>query len=107
MEQNVAISNKDNICAEEKIKSKDILRILENHNKDRGGLISILEEIQAEFGFLPEEALRIVSERTGRSLVDIYGVATFTDFLVCSLKASTLFAHVSAQPAMFVEHQGL
>ena len=65
MEQKTVSSNKDNICAEEKIEPKDILRILENHNKDRGGLISILEEIQSEYGYLPEASLRIVSEKTG------------------------------------------
>jgi len=55
-----------------------ILRIIENHTKgNKTGLISILEDIQADYSYLPEEALRIVSEKTGRSLVDIYGVATF------------------------------
>ena len=55
-----------------------ILRIIENHTKgNQTGLISILEDIQADYSYLPEEALRIVSEKTGRSLVDIYGVATF------------------------------
>jgi len=63
--------------AQEDIDSKDILKILKKHTKDRGGLIAILEEIQAEYGYLPEMSLRIISERTGRSLVDIYGVATF------------------------------
>ncbi len=57
--------------------SKNILRILEKHDGDRGGLISILEEIQASYSYLPEEALRIVAKKTGHSLVDIYGVATF------------------------------
>ncbi|MBN2382353.1 NAD(P)H-dependent oxidoreductase subunit E [bacterium] len=42
-----------------------------------GGLISILERIQARYGYLPENALRKVAEETGYSLVDIYGVATF------------------------------
>jgi len=42
-----------------------------------GGLVSILEDIQSKFGYLPEEALREVADKTGRSLVDIYGVATF------------------------------
>jgi NADH-quinone oxidoreductase subunit E len=42
-----------------------------------GGLISILEEIQAKYGYLPEEAIRAVAQKTGRSLVDIYGIATF------------------------------
>ncbi|MCJ7728412.1 MAG: NAD(P)H-dependent oxidoreductase subunit E [Sedimentisphaerales bacterium] len=63
--------------AQEDVDSKDILRILEKHSKDRGGLIAILEEIQAEYSYLPEKSLRIVSDKTGRSLVDIYGVATF------------------------------
>jgi NADH-quinone oxidoreductase subunit E len=62
---------------QKEVNSKDILRILEKHNGDRGGLIAILEEIQAEYGYLPEKSLRIVSDKTGRSLVDIYGVATF------------------------------
>lgn len=55
----------------------DITRILEKHTEERGGIISILEDIQASYGYLPEEALRAVAERTGRSLVDIFGVATF------------------------------
>ena len=55
-----------------------ILRIIETHSRgSQTGLISILEDIQAEYGHLPEEALRLVARETGRSLVDIYGVATF------------------------------
>ena len=46
-------------------------------NTGRGRIITILEEIQKKYSYLPEEALRIVAESTGRSLVDIYGVATF------------------------------
>ncbi|UCE25523.1 MAG: NAD(P)H-dependent oxidoreductase subunit E [Candidatus Zixiibacteriota bacterium] len=44
---------------------------------DMGELISTLEEIQAKYSYLPEEVLREVARKTGRSLVDIYGVATF------------------------------
>jgi NADH-quinone oxidoreductase subunit E len=40
-------------------------------------VISVLEEIQERCGYLPEKALGIVADRTGRSLVDVYGVATF------------------------------
>lgn len=69
--------SREDIRMREDVNSEDILRIVENHGKDRGGLIAILEEIQAEYGYLPEEALRMVGERTGRSLVDIYGLATF------------------------------
>jgi len=41
------------------------------------GLISILEKIQSKYSYLPEKELREVSEKTGLSMVDIYGVATF------------------------------
>ncbi len=41
------------------------------------GLISVLEDIQGRYGYLPRVALNTLSEETGRSLTDIYGVATF------------------------------
>jgi NADH-quinone oxidoreductase subunit E len=56
---------------------KHIMKIAEEHNEDRGGLISTLEDIQSKYGYLPEDALRIVAKRTGHSLVDLFGVATF------------------------------
>ena len=51
--------------------------ILEKYQNGQGGLISILEEIQAVYSYLPREALEEVARQTGRSMVDIYGVATF------------------------------
>lgn len=51
--------------------------ILKKNNGRHGGLVSILEQVQAKYGYLPEEVLRRVAQETGRSLVDIYGVATF------------------------------
>ena len=56
---------------------EEVRQIVTGHGQDRGGLIAILEEIQGRYGYLPEDALRMVSEETGRSLVDIYGIATF------------------------------
>lgn len=45
--------------------------------QEQGGLIAILDGIQETYGYLPEDALRAVAGKTGRSLVDVYGVATF------------------------------
>ena len=59
------------------MKPQDIEQIIDNHQGELGALISILEEVQTEYHYLPEEALRMIAGRTGRSLVDIYGVATF------------------------------
>jgi NADH-quinone oxidoreductase subunit E len=54
-----------------------IAEIIDKHKGRRGELISILESIQSKFGYLPKDALIELAEKTGRSLVDIYGVATF------------------------------
>ncbi|MDD5476576.1 MAG: NAD(P)H-dependent oxidoreductase subunit E, partial [Syntrophales bacterium] len=57
--------------------TKNILEIIQKHNKNNGELIAILEEIQQTCTYLPETALRLVAEETGQSLADVYGVATF------------------------------
>jgi len=54
-----------------------IEKLVDSYHGERGGLITILEAIQAKYSYLPEEALRLVADRTGTSLVDVYGVATF------------------------------
>jgi NADH-quinone oxidoreductase subunit E len=54
-----------------------ILEIIDKRNGAQGSIIAILEDIQASYNYLPREALQIVAKRTGHSLVDLYGVATF------------------------------
>ena len=55
----------------------EISDILQKNDGRHGGLVTILEEVQAKYGYLPEDVLRKVADEAGRSLVDIYGVATF------------------------------
>ena len=57
--------------------SETVQEILARHEDAPGSIMSILTEIQALYGYLPEDALRSVSERLGKPLVDLYGVATF------------------------------
>jgi NADH-quinone oxidoreductase subunit E len=40
-------------------------------------LIPILQEIQAQYNYLPENVLKIVSEKLGMPFIDVYSVATF------------------------------
>ncbi len=54
-----------------------VKELTDKYRSDQGGLIGILEEVQARYGYLPREVLESVSEETGHSLVDIFGVATF------------------------------
>jgi len=56
---------------------KHILNIIKKSGNSKGGIIAILEEIQKNYTYLPEDALRLVAKETGHSLTDIYGVATF------------------------------
>ena len=51
--------------------------ILERHGKERGALITILQEVQAVYGYLPEKALKKVGEQLSVPLSRIYGVVTF------------------------------
>ena len=77
MKQKAIVSSGGRFEVQEDVDSANILRMLDKHNGERGGLIAILEEIQTECGYLPEKVLRIVADRTKRPLVDVYGVATF------------------------------
>jgi NADH-quinone oxidoreductase subunit E len=59
------------------ISREKITKIVERDGGNGDGLISILQDIQAEERYLPEEALRMVSSYLGIPLIQIYGVATF------------------------------
>ena len=48
--------------------------------KPKDNLISILHEVQSLFNYLPEEALRYLSEKTKIPLTQLYGMATFYHF---------------------------
>ncbi|MBA7542131.1 NADP-reducing hydrogenase subunit HndA [subsurface metagenome] len=47
------------------------------YNNEKKALISILQDIQEEYNYLPHEALRIVSKALGIPLIDVVGVATY------------------------------
>lgn len=53
------------------------LKAIEKHGAERSYLIPILHDIQKEYNYLPEKALRNVASIMNISLVDVYGVATF------------------------------
>lgn len=64
-------------CCDATVDESEVLAIIGRHNVDCGGLMGILSEVQTAYGYLPGEALELVSRATARPLVDIYGVATF------------------------------
>ena len=54
-----------------------ILKILKSHPNHRESLIPVLQEVQGELGYLPEEALAVIAQFLDISRSDIYGVASF------------------------------
>ena len=51
--------------------------ILDKHERKVSNLIAILQEIQAEYRYLPEEVLTYVATALGIPRATVYGVATF------------------------------
>jgi len=53
------------------------LEILESRSRERGKLIPILQDIQAEFGYLPREAMLEIANFLDIAESEVYSVATF------------------------------
>lgn len=64
-----------------KPKSTQILQkvneVLDKYQHDKGMLVGILQDIQAEYHYLPREALEEVHRVLGIPLTQVYSVATF------------------------------
>lgn len=56
---------------------EELREILEKYKGEKGELIPVLQEVQAWFGYLPEEAMQRVAKFLRLSESTVYGVATF------------------------------
>jgi len=59
---------------------KTICEICDRYANEKTPLMMILSDIQNEYGYIPLEVQQIVSEKTGISVAEIYGVVTFYSF---------------------------
>jgi len=59
---------------------KKINEICDRYVNEKTPLMMILSDIQKEYGYIPLEVQELVSQRTGVSVADIYGVVTFYSF---------------------------
>jgi NADH:ubiquinone oxidoreductase subunit E len=62
---------------EEKVDLRKVEEILKKRGKEKGALIPVLQEVQALFSYLPEEALVMIGKKLNVPLSHIYGVVTF------------------------------
>jgi len=65
------------LCDLTKEHQSSIEDICKKYIEKPGSLISILNDVQEYFGFLPIQVQEIIARETGISLSEIYGVATF------------------------------
>ena len=66
-----------------------IKEIINRYKGETTPLMMILSDIQKEYGYIPLEVQELVSEETGISVAEIYGVVTFYSFF--SLKPKGRF----------------
>jgi NADH-quinone oxidoreductase subunit E len=60
-----------------KLDLKPLQGILDRHGSEPSGLISVLQDIQLEYNYLPPEALKQAAEALDVPLSKVYSVATF------------------------------
>ena len=59
---------------------KTITEICDRYKDEKTPLMMILSDIQNEYGYIPLEVQELVSQKTGISVAEIYGVVTFYSF---------------------------
>ena len=58
-------------------KYEKLASVIEEHKSQKGGLMPVLQEAQAIFGCVPVDVQEIIADGLGKTLSEVYGVATF------------------------------
>ena len=69
---------------------KQISEICDRYKNEQTPLMMILSDIQKEYGYIPLEVQELVSELTGISVAEIYGVVTFYSFFSLKPKGKNI-----------------
>ena len=54
-----------------------VRELASGYGKDRSALIAVLQDVHAQFNYLPEGSLDVIARELGVPLASVYGVATF------------------------------
>ncbi|MHA1488730.1 MAG: NADH-quinone oxidoreductase subunit NuoE [Promethearchaeota archaeon] len=99
------------ITNDDKIKLEKILEVYKNQ---KGNIISLLQHVQEQYGYLPENILNYLSEELKISISEIYGIATFYSQFTFTEKGKYIIiccdgtaCHVKGAPLLleFLENQ--
>jgi NADH:ubiquinone oxidoreductase subunit E len=55
----------------------ELKKWLDENGQERGSAMPALQKAQDIYGYLPVEVLRVIADSIGKSLEEIYGIATF------------------------------
>ena len=55
----------------------DLAPILEGRRSQPHQLIEVLQDVQENYGYIPEEAMRVISKELGVPLTEVYSVVSF------------------------------
>ena len=55
----------------------ELMKVIEAHREQPGGLMPTLQEAQGIYGYLPMEVQKMIADGLGLSLSEVFGVATF------------------------------
>ena len=56
---------------------KQLLAVIEKLKDEKGSMMPIMQQAQEIYGYLPIEVQKIIAEKTGTSLEEIFGIASF------------------------------
>jgi NADH:ubiquinone oxidoreductase subunit E len=59
------------------METSNLEAILENRGAEPSDIMEVLQDVQASYGYLPEEALRDIAASFGVPLVEVFGLASF------------------------------
>ena len=79
--------------------------VIEAHGCKRNELMGILQEAQGIYGYLPVEVQKIIADRIGMPLEEVYGVATFYGQFALNPKGQVAIA-VCLGTACYVKGSG-
>ena len=60
-----------------KAQEEELYKVIEELRDTKGAMMPILQKAQGIYGYLPVEVMKMISDKTGVSLEEIYGIASF------------------------------
>ena len=71
---------------------RKIERIIKRYKKKEGALVPLLQDVMKEYGYLPQEVLKKISQELNISLSRVYGLATFYKSFSLTLRGKHLIS---------------